>query len=321
MKLSGATIDDLVRQSIEAILESGSRIRSKSGDNQEVLGAYLELTNPRARLCQAENRSTLYSCFGELLWYLSGSDDIAFMKYYVPGYAKYVTVVDERVPTAYGPRMFSWDGMNQIETITERLRSHSDTRQATLQIFDRNDLVAGRRSVPCTCMLQFICREKRLHLITTMRSNDVIRGLPTDAFAFSMLQELVARSLGVELGTYRHFAGSLHIYDDDLEGAKRLVQEGWQQTVGASMGPMPDGDPWPAIKQVLQAERAYRSEGVVDPWPSLGHVYWDQIVWLLEMYSHFKRGDVARFEAGMARSHNSYFDRYIASRLKRLQGR
>jgi thymidylate synthase len=321
MKLIGTTLDDLVRDSIEAVLASDSRISSRSGDNQEILGAYLELTNPRARLCQAENKSTLYSCFGELLWYLSGSDDIAFMQYYVPDYANYVTVVGERVPTAYGPRMFSWDGMNQIETVTERLRSHPDTRQATLQIFDRKDLITGQQSVPCTCMLQFICRERRLHLITTMRSNDVFRGLPTDAFAFTMLQELVARSLGVELGTYRHFAGSLHIYAKDVEGAKRLVEEGWQQTVGASMEPMPDGDPWPAIKEVLRAERAYRNEGFVDPWPSMGHGYWDQIVWLLEMHCHFKRADLTRFEAGMARSRNAYFDRYIESRLKQLQGR
>jgi thymidylate synthase len=321
MKLIGVTIDDLLRQSIESIMSSGSPIKSSRGPNTEVLGAYLELSDPRARLCQAENRSTLYSCLGELLWYLAASDELAFMEHYVPTYREFVEVDEHgRVPTAYGPRLFSWDGIDQFKEVTERLQKSSSTRQATLQIFDRRDLVTGKKDVPCTCFLQFLCRDNQLHLITSMRSNDVIRGLPTDVFAFTMIQEIVARTLSLELGSYRHFAGSFHLYEEDIESARRLLAEGWQQTVGASMKPMPQGNPWPAINEVLRAERAYRTGTVVDPWTSLGDPYWDQIVWLLEMHRHSQAGDLRRFEQGLSRSLDSYFDRYIQSRLKRLKG-
>jgi thymidylate synthase len=51
-----------------------------------------------------------------------------------------------------------------------------------------------------------------------MRSNDLFLGLPYDVFLFTFLQELMSIELGVQLGTYFHYAGSMHAYDRD--GAK-----------------------------------------------------------------------------------------------------
>jgi thymidylate synthase len=48
--------------------------------------------------------------------------------------------------------------------------------------------------------MQFIVRREELHLFVCMRSNDAFMGLPHDVFAFTMLQELVARLIGCELG-------------------------------------------------------------------------------------------------------------------------
>ena len=60
--------------------------------------------------------------------------------------------------------------------------------------------------------MQFIVRCEELHLFVCMRSNDAFMGLPHDVFAFTMLQELVARLIGCELGHYHHFVSSLHLY-------------------------------------------------------------------------------------------------------------
>ena len=63
-----------------------------------------------------------------------------------------------------------------------------------------------------------------------MRSNDVFRGLPHDLFCFTMLQELIARSVGVELGSYHHMVGSLHMYEEDAKQLEEFIAEGWQAT-------------------------------------------------------------------------------------------
>jgi thymidylate synthase len=59
-----------------------------------------------------------------------------------------------------------------------------------------------------------------------MRSNDAILGLPYDVFLFTMLQELLACELGITLGVYHHVAGSLHIYERNLELGQRIVDAG-----------------------------------------------------------------------------------------------
>ena len=95
--------------------------------------------------------------------------------------------------------------------------------------------------------------------MTSMRSNDAYLGLPHDVFSFTMFQEIVARMLGVEMGDYTHFAGSLHLYDEHQEEVTNFLDEGWQATEGAAMPPMPAGDPWPSIGVFLRAESAIRT--------------------------------------------------------------
>jgi thymidylate synthase len=80
------------------------------------------------------------------------------------------------------------------------------------------------RDVSCACTLQFLVREGRLHAIAYMRSNDAIWGLPYDVFLFSMLQELLATELGLPLGSYYHFAGSLHLYEYHFALARELIE-------------------------------------------------------------------------------------------------
>jgi thymidylate synthase len=319
VNLQVPTVDDAVRRCFDEVLKSGCVVMSTRGNNREIVGVCLELTNPRARLCQAESRATLFSCLGELLWYLAQSDDIDFIQYYAPKYSEYVTVVDDKVLGAYGPRLFAWDGINQVNNVIRLLRDRPTTRQATIQLFDRHDLVAGHQDVPCTCMLQFLCRNNRLHLITSMRSNDAVRGLPHDVFVFTMLQELIARSISVEVGIYRHCVGSLHIYDVDLQIARDLIAEGWHQTVGAATAPMPQGDPWPTVRNVLIAERAFRIDKRTEPWPSVGSKYWDELIWLLEMLRHIKEKDLARAQAAWIRRPEQHFDLFVAPRMRGLR--
>ena len=89
------------------------------------------------------------------------------------------------------------------------LRDKSTSRRAVIQVFDAVDLTKPHKDIPCTCTLQLLLRDRRLHMLASMRSNDVFKGLPHDVFAFTMLQEIMARSLGVEIGTYKHAVGSL----------------------------------------------------------------------------------------------------------------
>ena len=58
-----------------------------------------------------------------------------------------------------------------------------------------------------------------------MRSNDLWLGFPYDVFQFTCMQVLMSMELGIELGSYTHIAGSLHIYERDFKKALEREKE------------------------------------------------------------------------------------------------
>ena len=108
---SGDNLDDLLRLVFTRLLGRGRNIfhvqGNRKGSNTEVFGALLELKNPRARLSRSQRKGRIFSALGELLWYLSGNDQIKAINYYIPGYDKWSD--DGKVASgAYGPRIFGY---------------------------------------------------------------------------------------------------------------------------------------------------------------------------------------------------------------------
>jgi len=77
----------------------------------------------------------VFSCLGEALWYIAGSDKLEFIEYYVRRYREFS---DDKVTLygAYGPRLFRMRRINQLANVTRKLRDETDTRQAVVQLFD-----------------------------------------------------------------------------------------------------------------------------------------------------------------------------------------
>ena len=286
----GKTIDDLLRYALQSIEKYGEPVKASKGRTKEITGVVLELTNPRARLSRTESRGKLFSCIGELCWYLKGTNRTAFIVNYIEAYKKF----SERgvVFGGYGPRLFKpWKGVLQFENVIKLLKKRPTSRQAVIQLFDAADLAKPHKDVPCTCTLQLFIRRGKLDLIVYMRSNDVIKGLPHDMFCFTMLQEIAARTLSVELGIYKHCVGSLHLYDADASKAELFLAEGWQSTK-SDMPPMPAGDPASGIALLLKAEAAVQrrsrvhkrllNEEAMNP-------YWADLIRLLQVFGYKRR--------------------------------
>ena len=312
MHIAADTLDDLLREVFEKILASGVRVSTSSkGSNREIAGALLEITNPLARLSQTEMRSTAFSCLGETLWYLASSGNLDFIEYYIPHYRKYAEK-DGSIWGAYGPRLFRMrQHINQLDSVIALLRKKPETRQAVIQLFDAEDILEARNDIPCTCTMQLLLRDGQLHMITNMRSNDAYLGLPHDIFAFTFLQEIIARTLDAELGNYKHVAGSLHIYDKNEDDARKYIGEAWQEKI--LMPPMPKGTPWPSIEQIINIEAEIRDGREVDVALLAIHDYWKDLVRLLLIYARTKkREDIGELRKQMT---SRVFDIYIEKRL------
>ncbi len=220
---------------------------------------------------------------------MARSDDLEFIRYYIEKYKE--SADGDIIWGAYGPRLFGFRALNQMQAVIEVLRRRPDSRRAVIQLFDAFDLAGEHRDVPCTCTLQFLCRGSRLHMFSSMRSNDAFLGLPHDFFSFTMLQEIVARTLDVELGTYQHAVGSLHLYDRDLEQGQAFLDEGWQSTEMA-MPEMPPGDPWHSIDILVRSEALIRAGSEPDPDDLAGlDSYWADIVRMLQVLRYVRAGN------------------------------
>lgn len=86
MHVTAPTLDDLLMGVYKKLLVSKKRVMPSRGKIIEETGALLEIKNPRARLSRTESRGKVFSCLGELLWYLAGTNDLEFISYYIPRY-------------------------------------------------------------------------------------------------------------------------------------------------------------------------------------------------------------------------------------------
>ncbi|MFV3384466.1 thymidylate synthase [Pseudomonas sp. NY15364] len=314
MFIKGDTVDDLLKKVFKEILDNGTDVEPTKGKTKELSGVLLKLTNPLGRLSRTEGKGTIFSCLGELLWYLSGSNQLDQIQYYIQHYHQY-SDDGKTIFGAYGPKLFGADG--QIPSVIRALQERGSTRKAVVQLFSSSDIKAPHKDIPCTCTLQFLVREGKLSLYTAMRSNDAFKGLPHDIFAFTMLQELTARKLGIPMGEYGHYVTSLHIYMDDLDKIGGFQNEGWQEKV--YMPSMPDGDQTNNVLRLLKHERELR---LLNKRVSNVHVdvYWRDLSILLEVFNIVKSKDFARLNQ-IEQSINDIELRNLAARkLKLSQG-
>lgn len=282
MFIKGDTVDDLLKKIFKEILDGGTEAEPTKGRTKELSGVLLKLTNPLGRLSRTEGKGKIFSCLGELLWYLSGSNELSQIQYYIQEYHKY-SDDGKTIFGAYGPKLFGANG--QLPTVIEILRERNSTRKAVVQLFSSSDIKAHHNDIPCTCTLQFLVREGKLSLYTSMRSNDAFKGLPHDIFAFTMIQELVARKLDIPMGEYGHYVTSLHLYIADVESVQRFQNEGWQEKV--SMPSMPPGDQTSNVLKLLKHERELRKSNKINS-NKHSDSYWRDLSILLEVFNLVK---------------------------------
>ncbi len=293
MEIEGRYLDEILRKLYNELSKSTDTFDASKGKGKDLLGPKIILKNPRARISATATRGRLISALAEFCWYLSGSADLDFIHFYIQDYPpKGATGALEE---AYGPRIIGTGEFgrcfNQLERVINRLRDKHDTRRAVISILEPSDLEPDRSEAPCTTALQFIRRRERLHMIAMMRSNDAYLGFPHDVFCFTMIQELVARSLGIRVGEYQHFATSLHLYENDVNSISDYLGEGFQSPTFA-MPRMPDGCQLQNLNNFLATERSIRAGDITKASQIELPEYWRDlaIVILRKADSKYNRG-------------------------------
>ncbi|WP_417498205.1 thymidylate synthase [Maricaulis sp.] len=316
MTIEDQYLDGILRKLYAKLRTSTDTFEAGKGKGFDLLAQTVVLKNPRARISATATRGRLISALAEFCWYMSGCADLEFVRFYIPHYPPKGAVGP--IEDAYGPRLVGSGQFghttNQIDRVIRRLTERPDTRRAVISILGPDDFGPGRKEAPCTTALQFIRRRERIHLIAMMRSNDAYLGFPHDVFCFTMIQEFVARSLGVGVGEYHHFATSLHLYEHDLEGASKYLDEGYQNPTFA-MPKMPSGCQCENLARFLDVERQIRVGDLEDSNQIKLPSYWRDLALVLLRYADTKyRRGTDHLEANFASISDQFYSNFFLRR-------
>lgn len=208
------------QETISSILSNPDYIASPRGmEVKEVLSRTYKVQMP-AYLDLEDRKVNLAFMFAEAAWIISGSNRLSDITPYMKIYENFS---DDGVflRGAYGPKV-----IDQFGYVVDSLVKDLDTRQAVMTTW--RERPGESKDIPCTVSMQFIIRDGKLNMITTMRSHDIILGATYDMFTFSMIANsvrllLCARGVEVNLGELYVTSGSLHIYERHYEQAKTWI--------------------------------------------------------------------------------------------------
>ncbi len=164
------------------------------------------------------------SIFIELLWFLRGETNIAWLK------DNGVSIWDEWADAegdlgpVYGKQWRSWAAPNgqsidQIQKLIHGLKTNPNSRRHIVSAWNPAD-VDDMALPPCHCLFQFFVADGRLSCQLYQRSADVFLGVPFNIASYALLTHMLAQVVGLEPGDFVHTFGDAHLYLNHLEQAE-----------------------------------------------------------------------------------------------------
>ncbi|WP_405499663.1 thymidylate synthase [Streptomyces anulatus] len=270
-------------------------ISARGNDANEMIGVSFRLIDPRQRLPYlAARKANPVFQFAEALWYLAGRRDLEMIGYYAPSMRSSSPDGVNLFGSSYGYRLFNpaeGDTVSPFDRALELLRTEKDSKRAYLPVFAASELaVADNPDMACLAGLHLFARGGRLHMVCHMRANDLVYGLLSDVFSFTMIQEYAAVQLGLELGSYTHTIGSAHVNDRNAKRVRSVLAEADARPHPQHFDfpPMPKDTGPATLATVLVHEDALRTNKVrysAEEIAAIGvDAYWQQVILLFEVY-------------------------------------
>jgi len=169
----------------------------------------------------------LKSIIHELLWFLQGSTNIAYLK--ENGVRIWDEWADENgnLGPVYGYQWRNWpkaDGthIDQISQVVNAIKNNPDSRRLIVSAWNVAD-VDQMKLPPCHAFFQFYVADGKLSCQLYQRSADIFLGVPFNIASYALLTMMVAQVCGLKLGDFVHTLGDAHIYANHMEQVKEQL--------------------------------------------------------------------------------------------------
>lgn len=163
----------------------------------------------------------LKSIIHELLWFLKGETNIAYLK--ENGVSIWDEWADEHgdLGPVYGKQWRSWVGPNgevidQIKEVVHTLKTNPDSRRIIVSAWNVAEL-PKMALMPCHSLFQFYVADGKLSCQLYQRSADVFLGVPFNIASYALLTMMLAQVCDLGLGDFVWTGGDTHLYTNHLE--------------------------------------------------------------------------------------------------------
>ncbi|NDE78317.1 MAG: thymidylate synthase [Chitinophagaceae bacterium] len=212
---------DLLRH----ILENGIEKTDRTGTGtRSVFGYQMRFDLSKGFPLVTTKKVHLKSIIYELLWFLKGQTNIAYLK--ENGVSIWDEWADENgeLGPVYGKQWRSWEGkdgkvIDQITDLLHQLKTNPDSRRMIVSAWNVAEL-SQMALMPCHSLFQFYVADGKLSCQLYQRSADVFLGVPFNIASYALLTHMIAQVAGLEPGDFVHTFGDVHIYNNHVEQVK-----------------------------------------------------------------------------------------------------
>jgi thymidylate synthase len=216
---------DLLRRVLDTGVDRGDRTGTGT---RSIFGHQMRFDLANGFPVLTTKKLHLRSIIIELLWFLRGDTNIAWLK--ENGVSIWDDWADEHgdLGPVYGYQWRSWpahDGraIDQISGVLETIRENPTSRRLIVSAWNPA-LVDEMALPPCHCLFQFYVANGKLSCQLYQRSADIFLGVPFNIASYALLTMMMAQVTGLQMGDFVLTFGDAHLYADHLDKARLQLE-------------------------------------------------------------------------------------------------
>lgn len=215
---SGFVYEDFLRH----VLAHGDRKTDRTGTGTvSVFGGQLRFDLQKGFPLITTKKVHLKSIIYELLWFLRGETNIAYLKEH--GVSIWDEWADENgeLGPVYGKQWRSWEAkdgqvIDQISEAIDLIKYSPDSRRIIVNAWNVGE-IKQMALMPCHTMFQFYVANGKLSCQLYQRSADLFLGVPFNIASYALLTMMIAQVCGLQAGDFVHTFGDAHIYHNHMD--------------------------------------------------------------------------------------------------------
>lgn len=213
---------------LNTVLENGATKSDRTGTGTvSVFGHQMRFNLSQGFPLVTTKKCHLKSIIHELLWFLKGSTNIAYLN------ENKVTIWDEwanengELGPVYGKQWRSWetkDGrtVDQISEVINSIKTNPDSRRHIVSAWNVGE-IDKMALPPCHTLFQFYVAEGKLSCQLYQRSADIFLGVPFNIASYALLTMMIAQVTNLKTGDFVHTIGDAHLYSNHFEQAQEQI--------------------------------------------------------------------------------------------------